>query len=750
MRNEDFVFYDARGRRWFHFKALAYTGSILGLVGFVLFLNALFVAPSLNSPNSLEVLKRQIRAYEKKAYVAPERRSNRVLAKIQSQAKSHREEKRSRVAAPEIRAAFFTGWDDASIRSLKEHQQELTHVCPEWLSFTDPAQGITEDPDVDMEEIPMSKSCALLPVLSNLDGSTRVPEGVETLMRATTKDKEAFVGELKKLLIKAGAKGVVIDWEEVDHGEENELSQLVSFIADRLHAAGLETWLCVTMDATFAEWDFDLLSGHVDRFVALLHDENGEGDPPGPLASIDWFDGWMEVINKSSEPSQWIASLGSYGADWEEGTSGCEQISFADVMSRAGNAGCENFHNEGPEFNGHFSYFFEGKAHDVWFLDAASFANQLNTVRAYGLGGIAINRLGLEDPAIWNILKSGVNAKEESIPAGYAITSIGKGEIVSVDPTVLDGKRVFSTDVEGRVSCIYKIPPAFPTLFRQGGVQENYVSITFDDGPDPRWTPQILDILKKHGVHATFFVVGQQAELYPGIVQRMVAEGHEIGNHSFTHPNLAEQPERIIELQLNATQRLLEALTGRSTILFRPPFNADSRPSKLEELKPIKVAQSLGYLTVLENIDPRDWMRPDANELLRRVKAARADGKVILLHDGGGDRRTTVEALPALIDYLKERGDRIVTIGELLGIPHDRIMPPLTAEQKTVHVVASGVGFHILHWLQKFLRAILLVGTVLVVARTLLVLFLARRYQPPPERDIQPPPFGLCDRACLQ
>lgn len=745
MRKNGFVFQDVGGGRWVRFKILACLGTILVLIGVGLFFRALFVAPALDSPNSLKDLKRQIRAYEKNASVPAESSSDKVLVRLLAKEKATPKPLLpSRDGSAGIRAAFFTGWDEAAFRSLKQHQGLLTHLCPEWLSFTNPEEGLKEDPDAAMDRIQPSKSLKLMPVLTNLNGSRRMPEGVEALMRASEEEKQLFVSRLASLLKGVDASGVVLDWEEVDAGESNELSELIVFIADGLRKKGLKTWLCVTMDSSFASWDFDRLSPHVDHFVALLHDESGAGDPAGPLASQDWFDGWTEVISHCGEPGQWIASLGSYASDWEEGSVIGEEISFADAMSRAGNAGCPSVKNEAPAFNGRFSYFYEGKGHDVWFLDAASFANELNAVRAYGLGGVLVNRMGLEDPAIWKVISSRSEANPgmlgNTIEGGDSITSIGKGEVVSLDPTIAEGRRTFSQNPNGIISDNYEVPPSYPTLFRMGGDHPENVSLTFDDGPDPDWTPAILDILKARGVKATFFVIGREAERYPDIVRRIVDEGHEIGNHSFTHSNLAEEPSSIVRLELNATQRLLESLTGRSTTLFRPPYNADSLPANLQELVPLNVAQSLGYLTVLENIDPRDWQKPDSETLLRLLKADRGNGNVILLHDGGGDRSATVEALPALIDYLQERGDRIVPIGELLGIDENKIMPSVTTEKINVHSFASGIGFQILHMLQDFLRTFLVLGTVLVLARTILVVILSRLHKPPPDNPSYPEP----------
>jgi len=740
MRKKRFIFHDEGGGRWVRFRLLACLGTFLGVGALTLFLQALFVAPEMDSPKLLKDLKREIKASENHVVRPPSQsNSDKVLSKLLAKkppAKSRLSE------SPAIRAAFFAGWDEAAFRSLKKHQGLLTHLCPEWLSYTDPEDGPVEDPDAALDRIP--DSLTLMPVLTNLDESQRIPEGVEFLMRAGTTEKELFVSQLIGRLKKIGAAGVVIDWEEIDAGPDNELTDLIISIAGALKAKGLETWLCVTMDSGFSSWDFERLSPHVGRFVALLHDENGEGDPPGPLASQDWFDGWAGVVSHCAQPGQWIASLGSFASDWEEGAPLAEQISFADAMSRAGNAGCTRVKNAGPEFNGSFSYFHEGKAHDVWFLDAASFANEWNDVRAYGFGGVIVNRMGLEDPSVWDVMDSLAEARaadfSPSIPGGQAITTIGKGEVVSLDPTTGNGRRVFSQSPDGRISCDYKTTPSYPTLFRLGADDTDRIAITFDDGPDPDWTPAILDILKAHRVKATFFLVGEEAERYPWLVERIAAEGHEIGNHSYTHPNLVKASESIVRLELNATQRLLESLTGRSTTLFRPPYNADAKPTHLEELRPISIAQSMGYLTVLENIDPKDWQKPGKEKLLARVKTERNDGNILLLHDGGGDRSSTAEALPAILDYLEERGDRVVSIGDLLGIDEQKIMPPVTSANRTVHLFASGLGFQFFHLFQDFLRIFLVIGTILVLARTLLIVLLAHSHKPPPVLEAGPRP----------
>ena len=319
------------------------------------------------------------------------------------------------------------------------------------------------------------------------------------------------------------------------------------------------------------------------------------------------------------------------------------------------------------------------------------------------------------------------------------ITDVGEGEIVTVDESRSDGRRNLAVDPEGYLTGKYLKFPEFPTLYHQGAGGEHQVAITFDDGPDPRWTPQILDILKAANVKAAFFLVGVNAERYPGLVRRIVNEGHEIGNHTYYHPNLALCWPEHVRLELNATQLLLETITGRATTLFRPPYAADTSPSQLSELTPLQIAQDLNYLVVLENIDPQDWAKPGADIILQRVKQQRRDGSIVLLHDAGGDRSQTVAALPRILEWLHTRGDTVVPLSTLLGTTRDAVMPPLTGASQPVARIVSSTGFHIYHATEEFFWAFMIVATGLVVVRTLVVIWLASRFRGKARADFAEP-----------
>src|SRR4029453_15865604 len=240
-------------------------------------------------------------------------------------------------------------------------------------------------------------------------------------------------------------------------------------------------------------------------------------------------------------------------------------------------------------------------------------------------------------------------------------------------------------------------------------------------------------------VKAAFFLVGVNAERYPGLVRRIVNEGHEIGNHTYYHPNLALCWPEHIRVELNATQLLLETITGRATTLFRPPYAADSSPTQLSELTPLKIAEDLNYLNVLESIDPQDWAKPGADVILQRVKQQRRDGSIILLHDAGGDRSQTVEALPRILDWLHTRGDTVGPLSPLLGTAAEALMPVVQNNGQSLTRLVSSTGFRVYHTIEEFLWAFMIVATALVVVRTLIVIWLAYRFQRGPKTNFAEP-----------
>ena len=739
-----FVFSDPAGKRWPRLRLVLLIVGVVIFLGTILFVQTLFVAPQLNLPFSLRQLKGQLKSLQK---VNPAGQQPANLALWEKFAAARHSKKppgpapsppahpRKKSANNEVRLAFYTNGDPYSYSSLEQHAAQITHVCPEWMAMTNGSGDLRVDADERIPKLAASKGIALMPLLTNLVGDTWQPEAVENLAHASAERQDRFIHRVLAILNEAKAAGVVVDWEQVDPAYKKDITIFLDRFTDALHYDDKQLWLCVQPGQDLDYIDFEELSDNVDRFVALLFDETSDIDPAGPLGSRRWFEGWLNVLMDGAEAKQWIIALGSYGYDWTSGAKKAELISFPEAMSRASYAEVAGLNIAAPDYSPYFYYEDADKDHSVWFLDAVTFLNQLRKVREVKAGGFAIYRLGTEDVSIWDALgvppdfkmEGPLRSALEILRGTDTIADVGDGEIVSVDETQADGIRSLAVDKDGYLTAAYSKFPQFPTLYHQGAGAPHQVAITFDDGPDPKWTPHILDILKAANVKAAFFLVGANAEKYPGLVRRIVDEGHEIGNHTYYHPNLALCWPEHIRLELNATQLLIETITGRSTTLFRPPYAADTSPSKVSELMPLNLAQEMGYLVVLENIDPQDWARPGADVILQRVKQQRHDGSIILLHDAGGDREQTVEALPRILDYLKTRGDTVVSLGTLLGTTRDALMPPVQA--KGLNHFVSGAGFRIFHAAEEFLWAFMIVATALVVLRTLTVIWLAARFR---------------------
>ena len=182
------------------------------------------------------------------------------------------------------------------------------------------------------------------------------------------------------------------------------------------------------------------------------------------------------------------------------------------------------------------------------------------------------------------------------------------------------------------------------------------VALTFDDGPGP-YTPQVLAELRSLHVRATFFVIGHNAEQLPGIVRALRAAGMVVGNHSWSHPNLTKLSLAKQRAQLRRTQDVLEATIGQRPRFFRPPMWAWNRTTA-------RAVAEEGMVGILFSVDTRDWSRPGVTAIVRQALTAR-DGQIIALHDAGGDREQTVQALPLIVKGLRARGLEPVTLDEL-------------------------------------------------------------------------------------
>ena len=222
------------------------------------------------------------------------------------------------------------------------------------------------------------------------------------------------------------------------------------------------------------------------------------------------------------------------------------------------------------------------------------------------------------------------------------------------------------------------------TVWSEVRVAGPYIAMTFDDGPSKTLTPHLLDILKERNMHVTFFVVGENAKAYPDIIKRELAEGHEIGDHSWDHPNLAKMSDEAVKSQLGRTKDAIMAATDKPVTLMRPPYGSFTKDQRRW------FHDDLGFTTILWDVDPLDWKKPvTPAQVEERILSATHNGSIILSHD---IHATTIEAMPDTFDKLLAKGFKFVTVSELIAM--NQPDPPKAAGTTRGDTAEAAKGKH--------------------------------------------------------
>lgn len=602
------------------------------------------------------------------------------------------------------RYAFYNNWDENAFLSLRANVDKLDGILPEWLHLDGHGGAIKFDDERKQSVTRLwiqknTKGFEIIPVLNNYDVRTGTWNGdiVESLL-ASDEAIDTLIANIATEVTKRRYQGIVIDFKRIPDHSVAAFMTFVSDLKERL--AKDEKSLLVTLPAYERRFDMWSLANSVDRLILLGYDQHWEQSAAGPLSAQGWFEAQLEHAFKKVRGDKFIVALGSYAMDWthkDEGTARRISVPAAwEILAESKS----RFWFEGQSLNGMFSYITpDDVTHSVWMLDGVTMHNQVASALAMEPAGLALWRLGTEEPTVWSTFGKGrvPTSKSvtelETLPPNEAISYSGDGEVLTVLDRNSPGKRTIDYKKPYNLITAQQLDelPKSLTITRWGHNRDKLLALTFDDGPSSAYTRQILDVLRDKGVQATFFVVGANAALESTILKEIYDQGHDIGNHTFTHPNLSTIGTTQLDLELNATQRVLEAKLGVGTRLFRPPFNKDAEPSTRHEARTLISAAALGYISIGLKIDPLDWERPGASTIVERtVEYAETNrGNIILLHDAGGDRQQTVEALPEIIDQLTAKGYRFVALHELLGIPRDELMPKLTDAQPYVSGINS-------------------------------------------------------------
>ena len=750
------VFFDPQGRRWRRVRRTWLSLAVIATVLAAIFICSVVINPALPRL-SLRPVASLPHAEDTKLKAPPlvatrrEQRAQRAATALtralqSAKAVSCRKPLQTKVSPPPaakrlpgaaslkpLAIGFYVNWDDSSYASLKRNLAQLDWVVPEWIRLQDGPDPLVRDIDRRALDLVRHEQPAtlILPLVQNYRNEVWNSDLAARAI-STEEARARLVSALVQLVDQNRFGGVCIDLEEVPTASQPHLIRFMQELREAFHARGWIVAQAVPFDNP--DWNYRAYATATDYLMLMAYDQHWSTSQPGALAAEDWFEQTLARRLSELDPARTIVCIGNYGYDWSSALREAPEVSFQEAVLSAHDSEARIRFDPATR-NPYFTYDEEdGSRHTVWFLDAVTAFNQMRIAQGYHPAGFALWRLGAEDPSLWNVFgsaaqDSGAASDLSQIRYGYDIDFEGTGEILQVVAEPQDGSRAVVIDqATGRIKTeVYTATPS-GYVIRRAGDRPGLVALTFDDGPDPEWTPRILDILKQEKVPASFFIIGSNGQAHPELVRRIVASGHDIGNHTFTHPNLGEIPGRVTDLELNATERLIESLTGRSTTLFRPPYFGDAEPTTPDEVEPIVRAKALGYLTVGLHVDPDDWALPGASEIVRRTiqgvtsKSDDADqrGQVVLLHDGGGDRSQTVEALPQLIHELRARGYRFVTVSELAGLSQDQTMP-VVPQSHGLFSRADAVIFYALSAGGWLLRWIFFAGIILGIGRLIII-----------------------------
>jgi cellulose synthase/poly-beta-1,6-N-acetylglucosamine synthase-like glycosyltransferase/peptidoglycan/xylan/chitin deacetylase (PgdA/CDA1 family)/spore germination protein YaaH len=750
--HRSFVFHDPSGKRWLRFRRSVQTGGIFFGILLVLFVLSVAINPQIPALG-LPPVEHIPDLGEVPAIIRGERPMRNVPFKLR---KAARNIKYVRSASPVMHPknaarvqtnspivfGFYVNWDPASMVSLRIHLSHLTHLVPEWLILLNAKGDLDDQSDPTVVAIAAQAKLPILALVTNYRDGWQAGD-----LRKILHDPDAradLIDNIYNNLAEHKFAGVNIDFEELTPPDREPFVAFMRQLRAKLQPANL--LLTESVPVEDPAYDIRQLAQIDDYLVPMVYDEHYQSGEPGPVASEAWFQKQIDRLGQIAPPGKLVIGMGSYGYDWTIGGTGSAETKFGEVMSQAASS-----HTavawDATMANPVHRYQAGGKQHEVWFLDAVTALNQVRGVADGGFRGVALWRLGAEDPDLWKVLEpdawpaADYDPKQLSIlTAQKSVNQYGDGDVLRIVQTPHDGSRNVSRGADGRYAEQYGHLPSYYVIESSGGTHAKgpagkVLCLTFDDGPDPLYTPAILDILHSHGVRATFFIIGANADQNIGLVKREYAEGHDIGNHTYTHPNIALVSDERAALELSTTQRIIENALGVSTVLFRPPYNADSQPQTPEEILPVLRAQKAGYVTVGERIDPRDWVKGvSADEIVSEIRTelASADdpGHVILLHDAGGDRSATVAALPRILESLQAQSYRFVPLSELLGQTRAQIMPaPSGVEMRWARI--EGGAFDSQGAFKKVIGMLFLWAIYLTLARSLFfgVLALAQKWR---------------------
>src|SRR6266853_3149692 len=543
MKQRKPIFYDEQRRRWRRTsRILEISGALFTLLA-ITFLIIVLVSPRLPVP--LLPMNRSA--------LHPVREKTRTKITLKRTGRQRRVESLGQMPATydPVRAAFYVSWDPTSLAALQQHFHDIDLLIPERLHSITAEGRLDVEPDPKLAAWQQSLlqqtppiEIPTMPLLNNSDGTNWLTDKMASMLKSSTA-RAHLAQQAVQYIAQGHFAGLVVDFEEIPKRSQKDFTQFIAELAADLHNSNLKLMVCLPA----ADWAYDYagIGKSADAVVLMNYDQHWRTSAAGPIASQDWFVRNIDAIMKLVPPQKLVMGIANYAYDWPEkaGKKAGEQAkveSFQEALVTSSESEA-HIQFDADSLNPYYSYSDDhDHIHRVWLLDGVTAYNELRAAERVGVQGTALWRLGSEDPSlwpIWNVTRpdDAVRAKLEDMPPGYDLILEGDGDIWKFADTPKKGRRAirFDSPTNTIVENNYEALPSSYRIFQMGAAPKK-IALSFDDGPDQRFTPRILDILKEKKAPATFFVIGSAANDALGLLYREYAEGHEIGNHTYTHP----------------------------------------------------------------------------------------------------------------------------------------------------------------------------------------------------------------------
>ncbi|MCK0142842.1 polysaccharide deacetylase family protein [Aliiroseovarius sp. F20344] len=625
---------------------------------------------------------------------------------------------------------FVPSWSLEGVVEARTHIEAIDVVLSDWVSIEGVTGLVTNQPSPIRDKIrELSEAnrgrVSFFPVAQ----IELAPDGPQPDVFTSDAMQAELIAELTTIAVSENADGLCVDLSGNFNIAAQTWAGFATAMQTGLDEVGKDSCLIASVD--HAIWEQPNAADLADKMIVRAFNEPGPFSGPAPLAPQAWFEAKVSKLLANLPTEKVVIAIGGFGMDWISSKSDPSYLTYFEALEALQRYD-GTLRIDRHALNTEMRFLDDqGRRHHIWLLDALSAHNQLSKLPLETLGGVAIWPISGGDPGIWKLLDPGLPQPEIALdllqrinPAPY-VRYVGAGPFLTAKISALPGRRLLKLDQESGLIVEAKyldFPQAF-TVTQSGDMPNRSVILTFDDGPSKKYTPAILDILKEHDVPAVFFVIGTRVQQHPEIARRIVDEGHELGVHTFFHPNIADISDFRLKLELHASQELIESVSGKNTNLFRAPYGFDENPETPDEARVLSVLSDENYVVVGIEIDSNDWMRPGSDEIVENVisHAKLNQGSVVLLHDAGGDREQTVQALPRIIQSLKDADISIVPVSSVAD-HSSRIQPGRVVESKDQ---LSSVSFLLIRGFKSAVTTAFFVLIAAGVFRTLTVLVLA-------------------------